>query len=163
MEIKQFASDAVLLILALVWSGPRINERLYGAPTSRQARLHAQSAIGRMSGTLEVEPTRVTWRPWKRYDSKIASFDGFDVDMRQIEEAAVYARAETPADDLRFRWSGWRDSNPRPSVPQTDALTKLRHSPCAGESTSARPGLSRLGPAPHRHRLGANHHRRRAR
>jgi len=26
-------------------------------------------------------------------------------------------------------WSGWRDSNPRPSVPQTDALTKLRHSP----------------------------------
>jgi hypothetical protein len=25
--------------------------------------------------------------------------------------------------------SGWRDSNPRPSVPQTDALTKLRHSP----------------------------------
>src|SRR5690349_12221731 len=29
-------------------------------------------------------------------------------------------------------WSGWRDSNPRPSVPQTDALTKLRHSPCGG-------------------------------
>jgi hypothetical protein len=27
------------------------------------------------------------------------------------------------------RWSGWRDLNPRPSVPQTDALTKLRHSP----------------------------------
>ena len=25
--------------------------------------------------------------------------------------------------------SGWRDLNPRPSVPQTDALTKLRHSP----------------------------------
>jgi hypothetical protein len=27
------------------------------------------------------------------------------------------------------RWSGCRDSNPGPSVPQTDALTKLRHSP----------------------------------
>src|ERR1700674_1417409 len=26
-------------------------------------------------------------------------------------------------------WSGCRDSNPGPSVPQTDALTKLRHSP----------------------------------
>src|SRR5690606_28001480 len=29
-------------------------------------------------------------------------------------------------------WSGWRDLNPRPSVPQTDALTKLRHSPFGG-------------------------------
>ena len=28
-----------------------------------------------------------------------------------------------------FSWSGCRDSNPGPSVPQTDALTKLRHSP----------------------------------
>ena len=28
-------------------------------------------------------------------------------------------------------WSGCRDSNPGPSVPQTDALTKLRHSPSA--------------------------------
>ena len=26
-------------------------------------------------------------------------------------------------------WSGRRDSNPRPSVPQTDTLTKLRHVP----------------------------------
>lgn len=26
-------------------------------------------------------------------------------------------------------WSGWGDLNSRPSVPQTDALTKLRHSP----------------------------------
>jgi hypothetical protein len=30
---------------------------------------------------------------------------------------------------VRIRESGWRDLNPRPSVPQTDALTKLRHSP----------------------------------
>jgi hypothetical protein len=28
-----------------------------------------------------------------------------------------------------YSWSGCRDSNPGPSVPQTDALTKLRHSP----------------------------------
>jgi hypothetical protein len=28
-------------------------------------------------------------------------------------------------------WSGWRDLNPRPLVPQTNALTKLRHSPLA--------------------------------
>ena len=32
--------------------------------------------------------------------------------------------------------SGWGDSNSRPLVPQTSALTKLRHSPCAcGAST----------------------------
>ena len=35
-------------------------------------------------------------------------------------------------------WSGCRDSNPGPSVPQTDALTKLRHSPQAGEPTGRR-------------------------
>ena len=32
--------------------------------------------------------------------------------------------------------SGWGDLNSRPSVPQTDALTKLRHSPLwSGHST----------------------------
>ena len=31
--------------------------------------------------------------------------------------------------NLRFLLSGWGDLNSRPSVPQTDALTKLRHSP----------------------------------
>src|SRR3954468_3658100 len=43
-------------------------------------------------------------------------------------------------------WSGCRDSNPGPSVPQTDALTKLRHSPLllsgrvyAGRLTRLRP------------------------
>ena len=30
---------------------------------------------------------------------------------------------------LTFYWSGWRDLNPRPLVPQTSALTKLRYSP----------------------------------
>src|SRR5436190_20707542 len=36
---------------------------------------------------------------------------------------------QPPANDLRKQESGCRDSNPGPSVPQTDALTKLRHSP----------------------------------
>ena len=37
---------------------------------------------------------------------------------------------------LRFFLSGWGDLNSRPSVPQTDALTKLRHSPLwSGHST----------------------------
>ena len=52
--------------------------------------------------------------------------------------ARVYVRVRTatPAPvhpdrrvDLYFFRSGCRDSNPGPSVPQTDALTKLRHSP----------------------------------
>jgi hypothetical protein len=29
------------------------------------------------------------------------------------------------------RWSEWRDSNPRPLVPQTSALTGLRYTPTA--------------------------------
>ena len=28
-----------------------------------------------------------------------------------------------------YVWSEWRDSNPRPLVPQTSALTGLRHAP----------------------------------
>ena len=37
---------------------------------------------------------------------------------------------------LGFYWSGCRDLNSGPSVPQTDALTKLRHSPLgSGHST----------------------------
>ncbi|MEY2967420.1 MAG: hypothetical protein RIQ64_47 [Actinomycetota bacterium] len=36
---------------------------------------------------------------------------------------------------MRKKWSGWRDLNPRPLVPQTSALTKLRHSPYAREAT----------------------------
>src|SRR5580700_11684780 len=30
-----------------------------------------------------------------------------------------------------FEWSEWRDSNPRPLVPQTSALTGLRYTPTA--------------------------------
>jgi hypothetical protein len=30
-----------------------------------------------------------------------------------------------------FKWSEWRDSNPRPLVPQTSALTGLRYTPTA--------------------------------
>ena len=46
---------------------------------------------------------------------------------------------------LRFFLSGWGDLNSRPSVPQTDALTKLRHSPLwSGHSTG---GLPRQAPA----------------
>ena len=41
---------------------------------------------------------------------------------------------------LRFFLSGWGDLNSRPSVPQTDALTKLRHSPLwSGHSSGGPP------------------------
>jgi hypothetical protein len=35
--------------------------------------------------------------------------------------------------------SGWRDLNPRPLVPQTSALTKLRYSPYRHEATVRSP------------------------
>ena len=42
--------------------------------------------------------------------------------------------------NLRFFLSGWGDLNSRPSVPQTDALTKLRHSPLwSGHSSGGPP------------------------
>ena len=38
------------------------------------------------------------------------------------------------------KWSGWRDSNPRPPAPKAGALTKLRHIPSGHRS------LPRAGP-----------------
>ena len=35
------------------------------------------------------------------------------------------------ADSSKREWSEWRDSNPRPLVPQTSALTGLRYTPTA--------------------------------
>jgi hypothetical protein len=48
---------------------------------------------------------------------------------RQAQDRRNLHRQGRNPRGLVFRWSGCRDSNPGPSVPQTDALTKLRHSP----------------------------------
>ena len=56
-------------------------------------------------------------------------------------ERTLTVRIETPETAKRLlkqsiSLSGWGDLNSRPSVPQTDALTKLRHSPLwSGHST----------------------------
>ena len=41
------------------------------------------------------------------------------------------ARDDTIFGVSGFEWSEWRDSNPRPLVPQTSALTGLRYTPTA--------------------------------
>src|SRR5215472_1971148 len=46
---------------------------------------------------------------------------------------------------LRYRWSGRRDSNPRPPVPKTGALTRLRHAPMAGGTYVRWPARATLG------------------
>jgi hypothetical protein len=35
------------------------------------------------------------------------------------------------------KWSGWRDSNPRPPDPQSGALARLRYIPISGELSSS--------------------------
>src|SRR3954453_3217625 len=60
-------------------------------------------------------------------------------------------------------WSGWGDLNSRPPVPQTGALTKLRHSPNAHRSAHAdataphrgRGGRKSIAQTRHRARLAA--------
>lgn len=88
------AVPTVVLVLGLAWSGPKVNERLYGAPRGPDARLHVQSAVQRRAGTLEVDNARLTWRPWKRYEGRAQSFD---VRLDEIQEAIVYARSGVPA------------------------------------------------------------------
>jgi hypothetical protein len=51
------------------------------------------------------------------------------------------------AAELRSYWSGRRDLNSRPPVPQTGALTKLRHVPNTGPKARTAVRISRL-PAP---------------
>jgi hypothetical protein len=43
----------------------------------------------------------------------------------------------TPHD--HYGWSGRRDSNPRPPVPKTGALTRLRHAPLTENSSNFKP------------------------
>ena len=39
---------------------------------------------------------------------------------------------------LQSKWSAWPDSNWRPPVPQTGALTRLRHTPTVADSVTQR-------------------------
>jgi hypothetical protein len=65
----------------------------------------------------------------------IASSDWFITSNRAdpllvvVEVCLAFVVASRDTHAAQAFGSGWRDLNPRPSVPQTDALTKLRHSP----------------------------------
>ena len=50
----------------------------------------------------------------------------------------------TVAGGMRGRWSEWRDSNPRPLVPQTSALTGLRYTPTGALIAKHLPRCKRL-------------------
>jgi hypothetical protein len=82
--------------------------------------------------------------------AEVAFSPSFRITLRQFEEPAT-ASVNWASDHVRSNfegraipepyyrvptfnrvfefWSGRRDLNPRPSVPQTDTLTKLRHVP----------------------------------
>jgi hypothetical protein len=84
----------VAVVVGLAWSGPKVNGRLYGTPEAPDARLHVQSAVERRAGTLEVDETRLTWRPWKRYEGRVQPIE---VSLDELDEAIVYARSGIPA------------------------------------------------------------------
>jgi ABC-type phosphate transport system permease subunit len=53
----------VATLILLIWSGPRINLRLYGTSPSGRSLLHACAAVERRSGTLDVERSVLRWTP----------------------------------------------------------------------------------------------------
>ena len=53
----------------------------------------------------------------------------FSLEVWALSELSTGESGSEMCFDLGFCLSGWGDLNSRPSVPQTDALTKLRHSP----------------------------------
>lgn len=66
--------------------------------------------------------------------------------MTQVEPCQDRNTGHRHSDSTFELWSGRRDSNSRPSVPQTDALTKLRHVPLpafAGSLSLAQPQTRR--------------------
>jgi hypothetical protein len=67
--IVVIAVAVVAIVCGLLVTGPPINLRLYGTTRGATALLHVCSAVERRSGTLDVEPGRLCWTPWKRYES----------------------------------------------------------------------------------------------
>src|SRR5690349_13498499 len=87
--------------------------------------------------------------------SRIACGDGFLAIRRFKLSSGAGGPARAPVHPGRLYrwWQEWRDSNPRPSVLETDALPAELHS----FSTSIRPvsaGFRNLGPSPRRPRSG---------
>ena len=87
--------------------GPRQWRRDLWAAKERPGDLPQRSFFGRFSLTGQLTPGR-TRAP-----------------------AARGRRGSEQAERKMFEWSEWRDSNPRPLVPQTSALTGLRYTPTA--------------------------------
>jgi hypothetical protein len=89
-----FGAVVVALVALVVWSGPRINARLYRSPAISDAVLDVQSAIDRRSGSLQVGPTVIAWHPWKRYEGRVS---GFRLNRGDIEAVDIYPRRGIPA------------------------------------------------------------------
>jgi hypothetical protein len=56
--------------------------------------LDVQSAIDRLSGTLQVGSAVIAWQPWKRYEARIS---GFRLNGGDIEAVDIYPRRGIPA------------------------------------------------------------------
>ena len=69
-----------------------------------------------MVGVAGFEPKSFAITLWAKPNCVICLSRGFDNAQRKF---------------IWKKWSEWRDSNPRPLVPQTSALTGLRYTPTA--------------------------------
>ena len=146
-------------------TGPTQDHSRYGQGTNRMHRLGVRD-IDRLALTRE-HPEGDHATPWPFVDQDHSrhlrapfprSRRGSDgrpgraVSERHFQRRAAYAqpertpavRPETPETakclfKLGICLSGWGDLNSRPSVPQTDALTKLRHSPRRSATLPAAP------------------------
>ena len=87
------AVGVAAVVLLLVWSGPRINLRLYAPPRPDTALLHVCSAIAHRDGTLDVEPARIHWTPWKRNASRATPLA---LDLDEVQTAVIFARYGFP-------------------------------------------------------------------
>jgi hypothetical protein len=81
-------------VLLVVWSGPRINLRLYAPPKPDAALLHACSAIAHRDGTLDIEPAVLHWTPWKRNALRGTPFA---LDLDEVRTAIIFARYGFPS------------------------------------------------------------------
>lgn len=82
------------------WSEGILRKRMAGESV---VLLHVCSAVARRSGTLDVEPGRLRWTPWKRYEP---AAKGIDVDRSDMERAVLFSRRGLPAS---CRLQGRRD------------------------------------------------------
>jgi hypothetical protein len=82
------AAATAAFVLLLIWSGPRVNERVYAGRPSPDALFTASAGFQHRSGRLAISPGRLTWTPHHRR-SEAYGFTAYLANVADVELRSV--------------------------------------------------------------------------